>query len=69
MSDNWQAINGYDGCYILYSGSIAGLVKPEITRNYSWSVYALTGGFVYEYGHAPDHISAMQQAEKALGLK
>ena len=63
---DWKA-GTKQGQFILYKGSLCGIVEPAITRNYYYIVYALTGSHEYISGFTPDHVSAMREVEKYMG--
>ena len=44
-------------------------VRPQITRDYSWTVYDVVTGSVLESGSAPDRVAAFAAAESVLGYK
>jgi len=56
-----------DGAWNLSGSDYFGVVRPQITRDYSWKVFPATGGAEISAGVSVDRIAAFTAVEKILG--
>jgi hypothetical protein len=55
--------------WVLLSAQHIGRVRPQVTRDYSWSVHDIVTGQQIAGGSAPDRIAAYARAEKVMGYR
>lgn len=55
--------------WVLASGEKFAVVRPQITRDYSWQIFEAAGGTLISSGSSPDRIAAFNAVESTLGYR